>query len=352
MTFVGNLFLGIACLLFLLMFSTVYLKTQARGGDAAMGYAWGVMLSYLFFLVCMGIVAIAIGMNGGFEWIASSPAKRNALVIVGLFVTVIAAALCALFKEEPGPEVAYIRFFSGFAPALIPLLLIFSCAILLNSGLRESTSPAVYKLPLTLVFWLSVLILSLAIVGGLRISAQNAQRKMESAVAFQDEHMKRMLAEIDACNVEKDLVFLLVHTDRNQDQLRRDRAIAKIKTNPNWQKELIRLVESDWAPEAFNYLASNEVEDKTIFLEPIRKGIYIQADLIRKSIRKTPHFYPEIFQWEVDRVLWTLEKYEGQGVDYLPAVKALRAALDEPSDAAKNHLSCISTLDKWLKKRQ
>jgi hypothetical protein len=148
------------------------------------------------------------------------------------------------------------------------------------------------------------------------------------------------------------MVFILVFTDGNQDEDIRKSAVTKIKSNPDWQMELIRILSTDWAPEAFHFLASNEVNERQLFLEPVRGGVLIQAKLIRESIRQsshTSHFYPDLFSWEVERVLRTVDRFDGMGADYLPAVKELRAALDEPSEYKTIELNCMATLDKWIK---
>jgi hypothetical protein len=45
----------------------------------------------------------------------------------------------------------------------------------------------------------------------------------------------------------------------------------------------------------------------------------------------------------------TIEKFEGRGKDYLPAVKEIRAALNEPSEFKKPEFNCIPYLDRWIK---
>ncbi len=53
---------------------------------------------------------------------------------------------------------------------------------------------------------------------------------------------------------------------------------------------------------------------------------------------------------EVNRVLQTEEKSEGMGVDYLPTVKELRFALDEPASKKSVKYDCAATLDQWIQK--
>src|SRR5690606_7878728 len=94
--------------------------------------------------------------------------------------------------------------------------------------------------------------------------------------------------------------------------------------------------------EAFQFLASNEVDDPDLFVEPIREGIFHQAEAIRERIRRVNHpsnFYAGMFRWETEWVLRTAEKYESLGGDYLAAIQAFRSAMDEPSDFEKTEFS-------------
>jgi hypothetical protein len=56
-----------------------------------------------------------------------------------------------------------------------------------------------------------------------------------------------------------------------------------------------------------------------------------------------------MFNWDVERILRTVEKYDGKGYDYLPAMKEVRAALDEPSEMEKPAFDCTPALDKWIR---
>lgn len=353
MTFLGNIFLALATLIFFMIFSAVFIKEQPRGGDAVMGYAWGILLLNLALLVLLALAAIIIAWKGGFDWISPNKTSRYLLVALGLLAAMATSALSALFKGEPDAMASLIKLLSGFAPILIPLILIITGVILLNDGLRTAVPLAAYKFPLLLVFSLGILGVGAMLVGWMIESNKNALRQIASIEERQDQNHLRLLQDIDSCDVSKDMVFILVLCDANQDPEVREKAVAKVKTNPQWQEELIRRLENEWAPEAFNFLASNEVPDKAMFAEPVRKGVLNQALVIRKSIRRSSHpshFYPELFSWEVERVLRTVDKFEGLGTDYLPAIRELRAALDEPSDYPKPKFRCLALLDGWIQR--
>ena len=64
MSFIGNVFLGIAALILFYLVTSFYTKPMP-GGDAGVGYAWGLIILNLAFVICMGIVALIIGAKGG-----------------------------------------------------------------------------------------------------------------------------------------------------------------------------------------------------------------------------------------------------------------------------------------------
>jgi hypothetical protein len=85
----------------------------------------------------------------------------------------------------------------------------------------------------------------------------------------------------------------------------------------------------------------------------VRQGVLIQARLIRENIRQCRDghdLYAGKFAWELERVLRSVDKFEGMGVDYRPAVQEMRNALDEKTSFEKPKLVAMGILDQWLKK--
>lgn len=333
--------------------SLLFGKIPSRGGDAVVGYFWAIIISHLLFFVIMAFLFIIIASKGEFDWISSQKSTRYLLIGFGLVAAVFTSAFSGLFKYENGPVLALLRFFSGFVPLLIPLILIVSATVLLNTGLKNIV-------PLTFIKWPLIFVAVIGLTGtvsGMYVwiseSNRNAISQVESSIQHQDENHLRMLQDIDSCDVMKDMVFILVMTDGNQDTDIREKAVAKVKTNPQWQQELIRYLGSDWAPEAFNFLASNEVDDEQLFPEAVKMGILNQARLIRESIRSVSHpseLYPERFTWEMERILRTVDKFQKMDTDYHPAMQELKLAFDEPTTFEMPVLNCVKILDKWLAK--
>lgn len=353
MTIIGNIFLTFSTLIYIILLSAVYGKEPTRSGDAAAGYPMAVMLFTLAFFVSITIATICVAYKDGFDWVSAASSTRNWLVTLGLVGAVFTFGMTAMFKYEPGGVPVLVRLMSAFVPAFVPLVMIVGGFILVNPGLRAAVPANVYQWPLIAVFGLGALGASLGLYMWISISSENAQRRLDSIQADQDRYHQNYLNEIDTCDVQRNMLHILVFTDANHDQDVRERAIAKVKTNPEWQQELVRLLENKGAIEAFNFLASNDVDDKAMFLEPVNTGILSIADWIRRRIREASHdshFYPDLFSWEVDRCLRTVARLEGLGYDYRPAVRELRAALDEKTSLNKGRLNCVFTLDEWIKK--
>ncbi len=161
------------------------------------------------------------------------------------------------------------------------------------------------------------------------------------------------MAQIDSCDASKDITTLFIFSGDNQPRQIREKARLKIKSKPGWQEDLYHTLEGDGVDEAFRFLLSNEVDDKPRFAKGVYQGVLSQARLIRENLRECSHpshVYEGQFGVELRHSLEVVEKFKNLGVDFKPAVKELRAALDEPIAYDNPNLSCKKLLDKWLEK--
>ena len=347
MILLGNIFLGLAALVFWALFNMMFLKTPPRGGDAVVGYAWALIFGVLAFSICLSIVTAVIGKLGGFAW--SEGNAKTAMVVTGLLLVLLGNGFFTLMAGEGTSDLPpFVRQVFRYIPAVLPPLLILAAGLLLNAG-PKGVPALSYQLPIALGLLTGIAAIALMLVQHSRQTAARTKAKTE----YQDQFQIDRLRQIDTTDLSTNIVFLFVFTDANQAPIVRERALARIKMRPDWQEELVRRLQNDWAPEAFNFLASNEVDNKDLFPEAVREGILIQARLIRESIRKCRgdyDLYQGRYSWEVERVLRTIDRFQGMGVDYRPAVVELRKALDEPTSFKKPKLYCVPVLDKWLKK--
>jgi hypothetical protein len=351
MAFLGNIFLGLSTII-VFMLNVGALSKEPPRNDGAVGYVWTVIYLNLALIALMILVALIIGYKGGFDWVAAKRSSRFWIVTIVLLTALITTALSSLFRFEHGPVPGLIRLYSHFVPLVVPVILVVTGFILINSTLREAVPVNAYKWPLMLVGVIGVSGTLAAAAGFLMEASRNQAARREAYTERDKANHQRMLAEIDSNDVTKNFVFLLVFTGDNQDPEIRERGVAKVKTHPQWQQELIRLLQTDWAPEPFQFLASNVVDDPSLFPEAVREGVLIQARLIRESIRNSSHpshFYESRYSWEVERVIRTVDRYKNMGVDFVPAMRELRSALDEKAIVEKPKFESIPRLEAWIK---
>ncbi|MDZ4679912.1 MAG: hypothetical protein SGI94_05690 [Saprospiraceae bacterium] len=359
MAVLGNIFLTLATFIYVFILASAYGDKPPQSGDAAGGYPMGIILFKLAFLGCMVITAVAVGWTGGFDWISSDKSAKFALAALGLLAITFVAAWSALFKFEPMMPWS-VRYLTGIAPALFPAVLLLAAAVLLNAPIREIIPVPVYKIPLILVFGISVMTCLAGIVEWVMLEQQHAGDQVSTELSDQERYRQDHLSQIAAANpaTVKDLINILVFTDGNHDGEVRKKALEKIKSNPNWQQVLVEALQNENAPQVFTFLASNPVDDKALFAEPVREGILQLAANIRHSIRQCSHpshFYADQFSWDIDRMLATVENFKDMGVDYLPAMREVRAALNQPSDPPglkRVEFKVVSTLDWWIKQSE
>ena len=341
MVLIGNIFLGLGTLIYI-MICTELVGKPIPGGDAGVGWAWSILFTHFGLLVCFGIVAGIIGWQGKFEWVASTSNARFWLISLGILAAVL-GSMFSLFRE--GNKVIIIM--GNILPVIIPVLMLAGLAILLNGGTG-------FKIPLLASAGLGMLPCMLVMFLYLKNTIENNSQLFEENKSFEDRNLQNSLQSIDSCDVMKEMVLILVYTDVHHKSIVREKALTRIKMHPDWQQELIRLLQLDWAPQVFTFLASNEVDDPARFEQPLRKGMLIQAHLVRKYIQNARgdwDFYPDLFLSDIRRVLKTAERFEKFGFDYKNEIQHIRDALDEPSHYKKPTFIVTKELERWLKKR-
>lgn len=354
MILIGNILLLLASLFYFGLFIVLYVESKPHG-DGLMGYGWAVILLNLGLILSMLLVSLLIAYKGGLNWIKGTGWTKfgwTALVVPGSLLT---TAFCALMKYEPGPPTVFLKVISTLGPAVMPPILILSGFVLLNPGLLSRFPHSFLKWPLLLLAFYG----ALGILSGIVAWGADAIGRQSASKIYQQQqyssNQQRMLNDIDSCDVLKNMVFILVFTDANQQDVVRTKALEKIKSHPDWQGELIRLIQTEWAPEVFTFLASNEVDNPPRFTEPVRLGFIQMSIVIRKRIRSCTHpshFYKGMFNWDIERVLKTAERFRTPDVNYGKEIREIRDAMNEPAEWDKPAFDCLPALNRYISKTE
>lgn len=349
-TILGNICLFLAALIsFTLISSVNNYKAPLGGSGGAEAFPIWMLLLHFALLTTLGIAALVITANGGFDWIQINKLARYFLISICVLLTVITSLMSALMLKQSDSVPVLLGRVLQYGYIAIPVCLVATGFILNNSFLREAVPVALYKWPLVAVLGLSIWMIGAGIYERMtQGSAKERDQKYENGAEIKS----RRLETIETADITQDLVRILEFTRSVYPAEVRQKAIAKIKSHPDWQKELIQLLEDDRARYAIHFFASNHIDDKKLFAEPLEQGLLMIAANIRHDIQGTSpsDFSKDMFSEEVDCALKIVEIYDDMGVDYLPAIRAIRTALDEPVAGKIMRFQCREVLDDWLKK--
>lgn len=322
------------------------------GGDYGVGHAFALLFSYAGVAIGLCIAWAMVFWKGGFDWVSEENTVRNILVFTGISSILILSFFGAMGNGGGAPWV--VRLLGKHTVVWLLPPIFWTTLVLLNPSLRTSLSNTLWQWPIKAVVLLSI-VSCLAMIGEwlVNIPIQIAQQS-KARVEADNKQKQQFLNDIAQNNAQTSLITILVFTTKYHDPDVRNAALAKIKSNPQWQEYLVERLATPWAPQVFSFMADNEVDNKNFFVKPIELGILEMAKVFEDGMRRTHTFYDGQFYSETEDVLETIAKFEGMGVDYAPAVRKMRAALDTPLDSyqVKANLRCIPVLDQWLKKHE
>lgn len=314
--------------------------SKSPGGDAGVGHAFVTFFFLKGAVISLGVIAVLVGIKGGFSWLGSNSITRFFIVLVCFLLIMYGL----VFFGDPGIKVG--RSARHICSFLLVLMLLCWSAIHLKDGLRAAVPMSVSK-------WLSIAILALGMVP---LVAQVTLRQINLAKARSmrgelDSFEKGIAARIDSTDVQKGIGSLLVHTAEGRHPIIREKALAKLKSRPDWQEEMVRLLNEGDGPNVFNYLSSNAVDNMAIFPEAINQGILTLAEMVRESIRNCSHrdhLRSDSFFFEVHDLLKSLKPFQKAGYDFTPALQTLRDAFNERCEFDKPRFNAAKMLDKAL----
>jgi hypothetical protein len=346
MNIIGNLALIITALCYFGLASMAGKPTP--GGDAGVGHAFALFFLFIGLVVGLIITTGIIFLKGDFEWVSAIPSLRNSLVVAGI-VSLLVMAFYTAMGEGGAPWI--VKFLGKYTIVwLMPPVLV-GGFMLLNPSLQTYVPSAVWQWPFKAIISVSILCCVLMVGEWLVRIPGNLAQQATARKAYDDTRRQEFLAQIERNNPKTEMVLILVFTTKYQDKAVREAALAKIKSNPQWQEYLVDRLQTPWADEIFRFLADNDVENRQLFAEPIKTGILMMAEKFKDGMERTHTFHEGQFYTETESVLQTLEKFKDFGVDYVPAVRKLRKALDTRLKSYQHaaNLRCIPLLDAWLK---
>jgi hypothetical protein len=345
---VGNICVGLAVLLYAVPLPL--LISEPPSHDGGQSEAWGLMLLHLLLWSCLAVALCVSAADGGLDWLSMARGLQYALVVVTCLAMGAVTALSGLLRHETADQIPWaVRPLVPYAWAMwiFPLVIAVFCLLTINPALGATAPRLVLRAPLGLAGGISLLV-SLGMLAQWFISSQQRQAARADAIVSEvSERTQQQMEDLRKYDANTHLSFVLSYTNRYNDQKLRELALEKIRAVPDLEQQLIVGLRSPWYESVLIYLDAEDPPDAKPLAEPARDSFLLQADATRESIRTPGTMYAESFDFQARLVLSVADKFRTFGVDYAPAIRAFRSALDEPHDP-KIKFTCTAPLDNWL----
>jgi hypothetical protein len=352
----GYFFFG-ATLLFYIGLTLLNLS-KPPSGQNGMGLFYIIPFLAIGFAISSLILTLCVGWKNGFDWVSTAGTPRNLLIGGGWLSLVATTIFCIFFKWEwhQGGYPLFLRWLAlANGQVWIPLLMLVPYFFLLNTELRASVSLNTYKIPLMICFALSVIYSMGLLFGLLRDSAQQQVARMEQMSADEIRRHDEHLSYIAEQKPTDGILNILALTGRFHAEDVREAALDKIKSHPNWEDELIDILNNDYYyHHVYTFIDGNKVEHPEKFLKPLNQSILWMANDIRKSIKDSNNLQDWHFEhFGIERLFRAIdEQFLNKGMDFRPAVLKLQEALKTtPPERFKNvRFTVTPVVNEWLKK--
>jgi|GEM_PF-870021 len=318
----------------------------AGGGRLVVVVLFGASI-WLALSIGYGIAVATGGFDGAIRSRVAAALGTHVLVGAVVGISGLSAAL-ATGPLDPLPWA--LRPLRGWAPWVLPQLAVLAGLLALHPPLRCRLPRAIALLPLlgaAAIVGFACIGLAWEAASAARDRAVLRQAQRAQAAARRD---ALVLLEIEGLDVRTDLGRLLEWTAAGEAPAIRAAALAKIRAHPQLTARLAAMLRGEWRGEALTFLADNEPPDGAALARPVADAILALAADIGDEIGDAHALRADHFDVRIARALAVVERFEASGVDYVPAIGALRAALDAPRAAAFEP-SCRHLLDRWLANR-
>lgn len=351
MLILANTCLALAVLIYLYPLVPMLRDPVPAGGATASGtvFAFLVVLTPLWLLVA---TALAVTVHhGAFGWLAETRATQAFLVLLACALMALVTWLAGALRAEKAAGVPWaLRPLRGWVVYAFPLTAFLFLAIELN-GDAAVKAGGWHRYPLGAGAGLAA-----AATLGLGLQAILTARRHSLGGLLPDtaDRMARdrqVLAEVETLDPFKDLGRLLNETSRYESRAIRDVALRKVRQHPRLQEELEAMLGNEWYVEALVFLESNDPPDASMLAHAVGDALERVAASVSHDIRTVHFLEPGAFDASARRAVEVATKFRGYGVDFRPAIRAFRDALDEPR-RQKVRFGCRRLLEEWLEKEE
>lgn len=162
----GYIFLGLTVIFYIIL---IFFKPNAGQNDIVTGCL--LLAFYGLGFVSSAMLTIKVVQHGGFDWVSDQSTTRHVIVGAGWICVTMATLICLDLEATSEPlELRQIFQWLAKSKSLLwlPLLILVPYFFLLNTDLRASAPPNMYKIPLIVGFATSALMVLVLLFLGIK----------------------------------------------------------------------------------------------------------------------------------------------------------------------------------------
>ncbi|MCA9190739.1 MAG: hypothetical protein KDB03_03215 [Planctomycetales bacterium] len=330
-------------------------NTPMPRGDRSVGYSFLLILLCLLFVICSGLLAVTLAWHKRFGGPHSNIVWQNTAIASGWLALSLAtlAGVAFLVEWHAGDFPVTLRWLSQTQVFVwLPALFLFPVFWQVNFGRPDQSLPPLMRLLTGAGFLISIGMCCMLLWGWWHMTVQ---RHSEMANRIFERNEKRFNENLQFIAEQPDdgpLVNLLSLAGKFQEREVRDAAVAKIKTNPDWEQELIQLLtNSSFQSEVYDFMDGNLVDHPNDFVGPMKTSLKRTAEAIQLEISNSSHLQPwSMEHFGIERCLRAIDQQfvHLPKAEFREEVQAIQRALQRSDTAKVPRFSTLIAVDTWL----
>lgn len=329
------------------------------GGDRGVGYAFAMFFAGGGFILFSGFLFWSLYSK--FPVIGYPLPAKPMIVFFSWLCFAISVFALASFRTEwhPGELFQILKTMADVrGDIIIPVLVLLPSFLYINTT-QTPGHHAWYTYSFLLPgIGLSFLISLLLLLGWFKESNRNAIQRQQEATNREASLKENYWQTINGYQAGDPVVFILPFTGRYHDNDIKDAAVAKLKSNPDWEDKLIELLGSaDNASEVYTFIDGNRVDHPEKFIQPVAHSLELIAVEIRNRIKDSNNLQEWHFEhMSIERCLRAVDEQFNQnnGQEFVaPLTKVLQALQSPRPEQFKDvKFNTEKPVKDWLKKHE
>jgi len=345
-TLLADVCLGLAALLWALPVQLLLWEAPRRNDG---GLLWGAVFAALPLWGLLWVALAVATSRGALDWALRARAAQHALLALGCAALAVVTVLSIVGRWEPASQLPWAtRPLATWGALVLPLVAIGFAALSIHPGLAGALPPVAVRAPFAGAVALGLLACLGLGVEALQAADARAARRVAEQLDDEARYHREHLARIEALDPEGGFVELLGFANRFGDDDVRAAAIAKARRHPRFDAALAEVLRGPWAAQGLVWIEGCEIADPAALAPAARDAVLVLARDARREREGAAHLRGDELDGDTRRALAAAEKLGGHGVDFVPALRELRAAMDEPRERQPVRMHAADTLDRWL----